>query len=123
MTITLQEDDGVDFEQNQVLTESFFKSDLYATQGNPMKLTPGGIKPTQSNPVHWFKSEHGFYRSFDSLKSVPLEYPEWEAGTSLINPEKGLAFVVKNNLSDGYTKGWISGISPDGITIEYVVIN
>jgi hypothetical protein len=124
-TVTLNAETGIVFSSGEVLKPGNYKnSDIYATAGSGyLKLTPGGLIPTESNPVTWFQGAGGFHSTYSSLKQVPSSKPSEESGYSLVKAKAGIGFVVKNNVSEGYTKGWISQGGSGKVIIEYVVID
>ncbi|HIA04533.1 MAG TPA: hypothetical protein EYN66_21995 [Myxococcales bacterium] len=124
-TITLNAETGINFETGEYLKPGNFKnSDVYATAGKSyLKLTPGGPIPTQSNPVTWFKGAGGFHSTYSSLNQVPNSKPDDKGGKSLVKAKAGIGFVVQNNVSTGYTKGWIQNGGPNQVIIEYVLID
>lgn len=115
--VTLKPEQGVNFATGQVIDPGNFKnSDLYATYGHTyLKITPGGDKSTVSNPVLW----QGPVNSFDQITfNVPVD----GKGYSLAQARSGEAFVLKNHLSDGYTRGWIIAGDDTVVTIEYELL-
>ena len=120
--VTLVANTGINFSTGQTFKmANYANSDLFATQGSSyLKLTPGGSKSTKTQPIRWFKTNGGLVKTFNSLDNVPWEYPtDAEASKSLVSAKPGVGFVVRNNLSDGYTRVWIKTGDSKSVTIQY----
>jgi hypothetical protein len=119
-TVTLDRDQGVDFATGEVLKPGNFKADMYATRSSTtLKLSPGADKSTNYNPVEWFLTDAGTYEEFGSLSQVPELLPADDSGTALVKARTGNGFVVKNNRSSGYTRGWVELAEDGTVVIQY----
>jgi hypothetical protein len=120
--VTLTADVGVDFAAGKLITKAnFANSDLYATAGHQwLKLTTGGPNPVIGQPIRWFKNSSGYIKTFNNMDEMPDELPtEIDASKSLVKAKPGIGFIIKNNLSNSYTRCWIRAAGPDFVTIEY----
>ncbi|MFT7624175.1 MAG: hypothetical protein ACI9WU_003362 [Myxococcota bacterium] len=119
---TLLPGQGIDLSTGEVVNKANHANcDLWATEGHAfMKLSPGGTSPTVGRPLRWFSNSGGFMRTFNSLSEVPLQLPTAADGSkSIVKAKPWIGFVVQNNLSDSYTRVWISAGSADSLTIQY----
>ena len=123
--ITLNANEGVVFSTGDILPgDKFNQVDLNATDnGDRLRLASGGETTTKPNPVNWFPAAGGLYQMFTSLEDVPDDKPGNSAGTSQLKTTAGYGFVLKNYISDGYTRGWIRSSSPTEVVIEYELID
>ncbi|HIA02504.1 MAG TPA: hypothetical protein EYN66_11430 [Myxococcales bacterium] len=122
--ITLTAETGADFLAGQQVTKAnFANSDLYATSGHQwLKLTTGGPNPVIGQPIRWFNNSSGYIKTFNNMDEMPDELPtEIDASKSLVKAKPGIGFIIKNNLSNSYTRCWIRAAGPDFVTIEYDV--
>lgn len=123
--VTLFPGQGVNFATGELIySANYANVDLYATKGsNFLKLTAGGISPTKSHPLRWFQNSGGFVQTFETIDQVPLSLPtEADAGQSIVNAKAYIGFVVKNNLSAGYTRVWIKAGSHHATTLVYQLV-
>jgi hypothetical protein len=120
-TITLSADQGVNLVTGQLQDPgNFANSDIFtSTSGATLKLSTGGSDPTVNRPVTWFRSVGGIVPTFGALDEVPDIRPDDSMTASLVIPETGNGFVVKN--ADGsYTRGWLQSVGGSSVTIEFV---
>jgi len=118
-SVTLSANTSVCFDVAERHSPLSTADDMNATPaGNHLKLTPGGPLPTKSNPVNWFMAG-GKPKLFESLADVPATLPVDQPGLPLIKPKPGMAFVVKNNTSPGYTRGFVAQAVTEALVLHY----
>ena len=123
--VTLFKNQGVNFSAGEVVNKgNFANSDLYATAGKHyLKLSPGGNTSTKGRPLRWFQNSGGFVQTFDSVQDVPLSLPtDADSSKSIVNAKSYIGFVVKNHLSDDYTRVWIKHGNEDYVTLQFQLV-
>ena len=120
--IVLSANTGADFASGDVAPGTF-QWDLYATAGGRgLKLTPGGPTPVESQDVIWWKSGAGVLETYDSLDDVPFADPATSGDVSLPAAQPGVGFVLRNNTTEGVTRGWVREANESRVVIEYELL-
>ena len=123
--VTLQPEQGVVFAGAQVETEaSPLKVDVICYASSKTVDLQAGAGPTISKQKHLklFKTSGGVVQKFNSLDEVPDIFPGSEDRDMVHHAEAGMAFVVENNVSAGYTKAIVTSASKEAVVLEYTSV-
>jgi hypothetical protein len=122
--VQFKAEQGVDFGADAVIAEGHpLKVDLICYAGSQGLDCQAGAGPTISKQKHLklFRTVGGTIETFGGVEELPTDLPT-DADRDMINgAEAGWGFVLENNLSDTYTRGFIKKATQDSITIQYIV--
>ncbi len=106
-------DQGVIFSTGEVVPgASYLKVDVIVRKhgSSNFDLKPGGTGPSDLRLMHIFKSG-GVDKVYKSIDEVPDDLPSSaDYGDYLGSVSTGNAFVIENNVGDGYTKVWVKQV-------------
>lgn len=122
--LNFKAEQGADFGADAVVADGHpLKVDLICYAGSQGLDCQAGAGPTISKQKHLklFRTPGGTIQTFGGVDELPTVLPT-DMDRDMINgAEAGWGFVLENNLSDTYTRGFIKKATQDSITIQYVV--
>ncbi len=122
--LTFKAEQGADFAADAVVADGHpLKVDLICYAGSQGLDCQAGAGPTISKQKHLklFRTPGGTIQTFGSVDALPTDLPT-DADRDMINgAEAGWGFVLENNMSQTYTRGFIKKATQDSITIQYIV--
>ena len=123
--VTLKPDQGVVFAGGQVESAaSPLKVDIICYASSKTVDLQAGAGPTISKQKHLklFKTSGGVVQKFEGLDEVPDIFPGSEDRDMVHHAEAGMAFVVENNVSAGYTKAIVKEASTEEVVLLYTSV-
>jgi hypothetical protein len=124
LQVTLRPEQGADFGRGSLVVQGHpLKVDLICYAGKKGLDCQAGAGPTVANQKHLklFRTPGGVTRTFSSLAEVPTEIPAVGNRDMLKGAAAGMGFVLENNLTETYTRGFVKAADPGSVTIQYSV--